>query len=482
VEAISMNTSPYPVRVDAQLDPNLSRWLWLVKWLLVIPHYVVLAFLWLAFVVLSLVALVAIVITGRYPRAIFDFNVGVLRWTWRVDYYAYSALGTDHYPPFTLEERPDYPAHLEIDYPEHLSRGLALVKWWLLALPHYLVVGLFVSGLAYAYGAGSDSARVMSFGLIGILVLIAGVALLFTGRYPTSVYDLVLGLNRWVLRVAAYAGLMTDVYPPFRLDQGGTDPARLVTREALGSPGAGGTSRSGVTAPDPTAERPPTGPAPAWTAGRVIAVVLGSLLLLGAIGTGLGAGATAIARAARDSQGYLMSPTRALTTDTYALVTESAEITTDPGADQVPHALLGDARITATGAGAPVFVGLARTAAVDAYLGDTARATVTNVASDRPAYRDSGSAAPATPPAASDIWVVQAAGSGTQEIVWPVESGEWTLVVMNADGSAGVDARLAVGATVPALDWLLPGLLVATGLLLVLAIPCFVVALRPQRR
>jgi len=149
-----------------------------------------------------------------------------------VSYYAYGALGTDRYPPFTLAEFPDYPAHLEVDYPEHLSRGLVLVKWWLLAIPHYLVLAFFAGGGVYLANEATSSDQsywTWGSGLIGLLVLVAAVALLFTGRYPQSIYDLVLGMNRWMLRVAAYAGLMTDQYPPFRLDQGGDDPnaARL---------------------------------------------------------------------------------------------------------------------------------------------------------------------------------------------------------------------------------------------------------------
>jgi hypothetical protein len=221
--------APYPVHVAASLE-HTSRWLFLVKWLLLIPHFVVLFFLWLAFAVVTVIAGFAILFSGRYPRRFFDFNVGVVRWTWRVHFYGYGALGTDRYPPFTLDDVPDYPARVDVAYPEHLSRGLVLVKWWLLAIPHYVIVGVF-TGSATAAWADQSGYRGGGVGLIGFLVLVAAVTHLFGRRYPKGIFDFVTGMNRWAFRVLAYAALMRDEYPPFRLDAGGTEPSAERTAE-----------------------------------------------------------------------------------------------------------------------------------------------------------------------------------------------------------------------------------------------------------
>ncbi|MCP2343807.1 DUF4389 domain-containing protein [Actinomadura rupiterrae] len=210
-----------PLLVEGTPDPTPSRALWIVKWLLLIPHYIVLFVLWVAVVPVSVIAFFAILVNGRYPRGLFDFTVGVLRWNWRVTYYGYGVLATDRYPPFTLGEAPDYPARLRVAYPEHLSRGLVLVKWWLLAIPHYLVLAAFSGAGVYSAHASSGW---RSPGLMGAVVLIVVFALLFTGRYPRGLFHLLMGLNRWSLRVSAYVLLLTDVYPPFRLDQGPMEP------------------------------------------------------------------------------------------------------------------------------------------------------------------------------------------------------------------------------------------------------------------
>jgi Domain of unknown function (DUF4389) len=160
----------HPVVVEGDLAEPLSQWLGLVKWLLLIPHFIVLVFLWIAFFVVTVIAFFAILLTGRYPRGLFGFNVDVLRWTWRVAFYGYSALGTDRDPP-----------------------------WW----------GWWRDGRGWSAGAG----------LISVLVLFAAVVPLFKKRYPRGIFDLVMGLNRWTYRVVAYAARMRRV-PAVRLDQG----------------------------------------------------------------------------------------------------------------------------------------------------------------------------------------------------------------------------------------------------------------------
>jgi Domain of unknown function (DUF4389) len=224
----------YPVRLTGELDPNLSRWLWLVKMFLAIPHYVVLAFLLIAFLITTVIAGVAILFTGRYPRSLFDFNVGVLRWNWRVGFYVYAALGTDRYPPFTLA-RTDYPADFDVAYPERLSRGMVLVKW-LLAIPHLIIVFLIAAAiLPYwwtDYDWTSGFQPIGGYSVLNLLVVIAGFFLLITGRYPSALFDLLLGINRWLYRVLVYVALMRDEYPPFRLDQGQYEPVELEPKRA----------------------------------------------------------------------------------------------------------------------------------------------------------------------------------------------------------------------------------------------------------
>ena len=235
----------YPLDIRGDLSPDLSRWLWLVKWLLAMPHFIVLIFLSLAAFVVWIISWWAILFTARYPRGMFNYIVGVMRWWWRVSFYAFYPLATDRYPPFSLKSNDDYPADLYVEYPERLSRVKVIFKWWLLAIPHYIVVMLFtgmqilldnnIDAIAWTmnYLQSADAveyvlvlmpliislpfAAIAAVGLMGVLVLIAAVTLLFRGRYPTDIFELVMRMQRWSYRVSGYSGLLYDNYPPFRL-------------------------------------------------------------------------------------------------------------------------------------------------------------------------------------------------------------------------------------------------------------------------
>ena len=192
------NTQAYPLSIRGDLSAPPNRGLWLIKWILAIPHFIVLIVLSLVSFVVWFIAWWAILITGRYPRWMFNYIVGVMRWTWRVSFYA-GVMGTDRYPPFSLAPNDDYPADLQVEYPERLSRVKVIFKFWLLAIPQYIVT--------------------YSFDIIGLaLSVFAGIALLFTGRYRSDMFGAQMALNRWKWRVTGYISFLYDDYPPYEFD------------------------------------------------------------------------------------------------------------------------------------------------------------------------------------------------------------------------------------------------------------------------
>lgn len=211
-----MANGTYPLDIRGELDAP-SRALWIIKLILAIPHYIILFFLYIAYAFVWIFTFFAVLFTGKHPKGLFDFKLGVLRWSWRVGFYTWEALGTDKYPPFSLDPDPNYPADLDMEYKEQMSRGLVLIKWWLLAIPHYIITSILIGGWSMGWDMGAAEASSNFPGLVTILAFFAAIALLFTGNYPHSLFKLILGMNRWGYRVAAYASLMTDEYPPFRL-------------------------------------------------------------------------------------------------------------------------------------------------------------------------------------------------------------------------------------------------------------------------
>ncbi|WP_369389142.1 DUF4389 domain-containing protein [Streptomyces sp. CG1] len=209
-----------PIRVEATLDEPLSRWLWLVKWAILLPHHLVLVHLWIAFLVASVIAFFATLLTGRYPRTLFAFTSGVVRWTWRVAYYSYGALATDRYPPFTLGDAPGYPTRLHIPYPHRLPRGPALVQWWLRATPQYLLIAIGLFSFTICSWLGGIPALLAEVALVLLIFTGPAGVLMVTGRYPQRQFDWTIRFDRWVLQIFAYAFLLTTAYPPMWMERG----------------------------------------------------------------------------------------------------------------------------------------------------------------------------------------------------------------------------------------------------------------------
>lgn len=207
-----------------------------------------------------------------------------------------------------------------------------------------------------------------------------------------------------------------------------------------------------------------------WTTGRVIAVVAGSVLLLVSLGLIAGGGALAVASAQRDDGGYLMTDEVAISASGHAITSETITIETDAGVD-VPGRLIGDAKLVVTSVEeGSVFVGVAPSADVAAYLADVRHSTVDGFDGNTPTYDAVGGGSPASLPADVGFWTASTSGTGAQTLTWEVESGDWTIVVMNADGQAPVTAAAAIGATLPMLGTAIGVLLGAGGVLLLVSL------------
>ena len=184
-----------PVTYDVEYPGELSRWLIFVKWLLAIPHLLILYVLSALLSILTFIAFFAILFTKRYPQELFNFAVNINRWTENV--YAYVFLMRDEYPPFSWEPG-RYPVTYDVEYPAELSRWLIFVKW-LLAVPHIIILLFLFIGQ-------------------GLALFVAFFAILFTKRFPEGLFRFVVGADRWRVRVNAYINLMRDDYPPFSME------------------------------------------------------------------------------------------------------------------------------------------------------------------------------------------------------------------------------------------------------------------------
>jgi hypothetical protein len=188
----------YPIEYEADFpSAGISRWRAFFQGFLLIPHLFALIFVGIGAYIAYFFAWWAIIFTRRYPRGLFNFITGTLRWATRVNSFAY--LMTERYPPFSLEDDPDYPVRARFQYPEAgIARWRPLVQYFM-ALPHLFVL--------YFVGIGAYLA-----------MIVVWFSILFTRTFPPGLFNFIAGYQRWNLRVIAYAALTTEEYPPFGLN------------------------------------------------------------------------------------------------------------------------------------------------------------------------------------------------------------------------------------------------------------------------
>ena len=245
---------------------------------------------------------------------------------------------------------------------------------------------------------------------------------------------------------------MRDDDPPSRPDEGGTEGERPAepTSESPSTPVAG----------EPAAPaEPPAGRR--WTGGRIALVVVGTIAGLLALGSLAGGCALVVVdQTQRDDDGFLMSPTQHLSTPTYAIVSESADIDAG-GAERALDAFLGTVRIRSE-SDRPVFVGIGPADGVTRYLGSVERDEVDDLdQSGDPEYSRRSGGEPTGPPGDETFWVASTAGSGERTLEWEPEDGDWQAVVMNEEATRGVSSELSIGAELDSILWIGIGLFVA---------------------
>ncbi len=187
----------YPVQVEADLLPEYSRFMPLIKWLLLIPQYIVLFFLAIGAMFVIFIAFFAILFTGKFPKGMWDYLVGVHRWALRVA--GYQLLITDKYPAYSMDEQPEDTVRLYAAYPETVERWRPFVAW-LLIIPY-----LFVAALIGWVGS--------------ICSFIAFFTIIFTKKIPEGLFDVIRISLVWQMRAGFYNYWLSTEYPPFEWDE-----------------------------------------------------------------------------------------------------------------------------------------------------------------------------------------------------------------------------------------------------------------------